>query len=105
MKKLGFILAMLFSSFPLSAAITGYHEGLITTLSYEAQRGIIRIDKSFTDNGCTGAYADLTDEAQRVAYSTALAAKMANQKVRLRMEIGGVDYYSNCKVFEITIMP
>ena len=96
---------MLSASLTANAAITGYHEGIITTLSYEAARGIIRIDKSFSDNGCTGAYADLTDEVQRVAFSTALAAKMGNQRVRLRMEVGGSTYYTNCKVFEVTILP
>lgn len=86
-------------------AISGYHEGKITTISYEADRGIIRIDKSFNDSGCTGAYADLKDEGQRVAFSTALAAKMASAKVRIRVVVDGVDYYTNCKVFEVSILP
>ena len=105
MKKVVVFLFLLGASNLAMSAVSGYHEGIITEIGYEAGRGLIRIDKNINESGCSGAYADLSDDGQKAAYSTALAAKMAGSKVKIRFETDGVKYYAYCKIFQLTVMP
>lgn len=103
-KSIVIALLLSLSSATAFSTVSAYHTGKITQIGYEAGRGIMQISSGFSEAGCTGVYADLSDAVQRTAYATALTAKAEDKTVRIRFQTDGTNYYANCPVFEITIM-
>ena len=104
MRYILILLALTISS-PSIAGLSQYYEGHVTEIGYEAGRGLIRLDTVFSEQGCSAVYADLTQDTHKVAYSTALTAKMSGSRVKIRFDYDNPKYYSYCQVFQLTIMP
>ncbi|WP_096086618.1 hypothetical protein [Agaribacterium haliotis] len=105
MKILVITISLIFLSDFTYADVSAYYEGKVTEVGYEAERGLIIIDNSALDDvACSGFYVDLNNHAQQVAYSTALAAKVSGARVKLRYVVDGPLYYSNCLLFQLSIV-
>ena len=77
----------------------------ITAVRVESKWGFISYAAPIADESCSGnrVYIDLTDETDRVAYTTALAAFFAQKSVKIRAVSDGVKVFGACLLYDIYV--
>jgi hypothetical protein len=88
-----------------ASAVTSSSVGKIAGLRVEETTGLASLPQNISDDTgeCSRVWIDLTEDSDRVAYSTFLMAFAADKTVHIRAESNGSKRYGACDFYDIYI--
>ena len=97
-----FGIAMVFSASAFAAVTTGT-DTTVSALRVESGWGFISYPTAISDSNCPGnrVYVKLDSDKGKTAYSTAMAAFMAQKPVKIRAVSDSAKVYGACELYDI----